>query len=734
MAHAALQANERPLNVAMEQLSTGKRINSSRDDAAGMAISSWMTAEIKSLDQAVRNANDGISLLNTADTATSEITDMLQRMRELSVLSASDTYNTAQRTFMDMEFQQLKKQIVQIADKTEWNGFPILNGSTGVPIGLKTKTTGLGTYTATPPTNLPTFTTNDLVINGVPIGKPLATDDKVSPWTSGGNDYRIYSAIARAAAINAKVQETGGVRAIAQATLMAGDTMVAATGAANTTGKITINGTAIDVSVIPGNTVSTRTQIMRAINTLTPDTGVSAKDTGQDATGIQLIAADGRNIEVSMDAALTGLTGIQTGLQTGNIILTTRLDDPLTLSSPNGQISNWGLNAATFDASLNRTATAARAATTGNSVVPLPLNAGDLKINGVAIRATTAADDTLSLATGNSDRTRSAIALAAAINDVNTQTNVTAVVNGPLLQGVTMGTNIGSAMLILNNQSVSVGLLSSDTTAQRLAKVVAAINAGTDKNGGIPGHGVKASLSSTGGVDLTTVDGRNITACITLSATAPSASFTNADLGLSASISVFTTQATPPLSTFYGTVTLQSDKPFLIEPGTNGYNAASNFKALGFIEGHYGAESAGQLTFQVGARANQTISIEMPDFGNNGEITSLVTSDVNQVEPIVQITTAISSTKAIDLLDRVLQKVNEARGNIGSVVNRLNRAMDNITNVSMNTSASRSKIEDTDYALASSDLARTQIIQQAATAVLAQANTSQQQVLKLLQG
>jgi len=85
------------------------------------------------------------------------------------------------------------------------------------------------------------------------------------------------------------------------------------------------------------------------------------------------------------------------------------------------------------------------------------------------------------------------------------------------------------------------------------------------------------------------------------------------------------------------------------------------------------------------------------------------------------------------LLDRVMQKVNESRATMGAVTNRLNHAMDNITNVSMNTSNSRSKIEDTDYSLASSELARAQIIQQAATAVLAQANASQQIVLKLLQ-
>ena len=114
MANASLQANERPLSVAMEQMSTGKRINSSRDDAAGMAIASWMNAEIRSLNQAVRNAGDAVSLLQTADGATAEISNMLQRMREISVLSVNDTFNGVQRGFMDMEFQQLKKQIVQI--------------------------------------------------------------------------------------------------------------------------------------------------------------------------------------------------------------------------------------------------------------------------------------------------------------------------------------------------------------------------------------------------------------------------------------------------------------------------------------------------------------------------------------------------------------------------------------------------------------------------------------------
>ena len=123
----------------------------------------------------------------------------------------------------------------------------------------------------------------------------------------------------------------------------------------------------------------------------------------------------------------------------------------------------------------------------------------------------------------------------------------------------------------------------------------------------------------------------------------------------------------------------------------------------------------------------------MPDFGSQGGLTGLITADAQLVTPIVGIATPESATKSIELLDRVMQKVNESRATMGAVTNRLNHAMDNITNVSMNTSNSRSKIEDTDYSLASSDLARAQIIQQAATAVLAQANASQQIVLKLLQ-
>lgn len=129
VAQNALTVNNRSLSKTMEQLSTGQRINSAADDAAGLAISTKMTSQIRGLNQAVRNANNGVSLLQTAEGAMIEMNNMLQRMRELSVQSASDTYTSTDRGALDDEFQQLKSEITRIAANTQWNGMNILNGN-----------------------------------------------------------------------------------------------------------------------------------------------------------------------------------------------------------------------------------------------------------------------------------------------------------------------------------------------------------------------------------------------------------------------------------------------------------------------------------------------------------------------------------------------------------------------------------------------------------------------------
>lgn len=135
IAQAALARNERELTAAMEQLSTGKKINSASDNAAGLAITTRMTSQIRGLDQAIRNAYDAVSMVQTAEGALDEITAMLQRMRELAIQSGTGTTDVSDRTYLNQEYVALRSEIDRVADNTEWNGRVILNGNAGASAG-----------------------------------------------------------------------------------------------------------------------------------------------------------------------------------------------------------------------------------------------------------------------------------------------------------------------------------------------------------------------------------------------------------------------------------------------------------------------------------------------------------------------------------------------------------------------------------------------------------------------
>ena len=135
-AQNALSVNRRIMTSTMDQLSTGRRVTSSKDDAAGVAVINTMTSQIRGLNQAVRNANDGISMLQTADGAMIEQTNMLQRMRELAVQSATDTVTTSQKGYLDIEYQKLLSEIDRIGGMTQWNDTKILDGATAPASGV----------------------------------------------------------------------------------------------------------------------------------------------------------------------------------------------------------------------------------------------------------------------------------------------------------------------------------------------------------------------------------------------------------------------------------------------------------------------------------------------------------------------------------------------------------------------------------------------------------------------
>jgi len=163
-AQNALKTNTRAQSTAMEQLSTGSRINSAKDDAAGLAIGQNMTSQVRGLNQAVRNANDGINMLQTAEGAMVEVSNMLQRMRELAVQASNGTYSTSQRTYLNDEFAALSSQITSINTQTKWNGISVLAAATTtLQVGAMSGQTVAVSITAT---NITTLGINSSTLSG----------------------------------------------------------------------------------------------------------------------------------------------------------------------------------------------------------------------------------------------------------------------------------------------------------------------------------------------------------------------------------------------------------------------------------------------------------------------------------------------------------------------------------------------------------------------------------------
>ena len=184
--HAALKTTEAGSLKAMQQLSTGKRINSAKDDAAGLAIAARMTQQIEGLNQGIRNAGDAIAMIQTTEGATESITTMLLRISELSMQAANDTYSDTQRSFLNNEFTQLKAEINRMSKTHEWNGFKILAGANR----LGTDATPLSLYFQIGDSadqriqvDLPNFSQAGTVTNLIFKTKDLTADSSIATVT-----------------------------------------------------------------------------------------------------------------------------------------------------------------------------------------------------------------------------------------------------------------------------------------------------------------------------------------------------------------------------------------------------------------------------------------------------------------------------------------------------------------------------------------------------------------------
>ncbi|MGQ5701594.1 flagellin N-terminal helical domain-containing protein [Sandaracinobacteroides sp. A072] len=706
------------LDTAMERLSTGLRINSAKDDAAGLAIAQRMTADVRGLTVAIRNAGDGISLAQTAETAMGEITNMLQRMRELSVQAANGTISGDDRQALQAEVTQLVGEIDNVASRTSFNGIRLLDGSsnnlslqTGSRAGQTVKLAigsaragDLGTGSVPGLTATGAFETsaanlvanqalqaNDLRINGVVIGSSREADDNLSSVAKEA------SALAKAAAIN-RVSDQTGVRAVVGATTMTGTAMTAAA----LTGTVTVNGVTTGSITTTSNEAASRTAVVDAINLISGQTGVRAVDTGDSNLGIRLEAADGRNIDIQLDTLTEAATGLKAGTQSGTYSLVSSSGGPIQVDSVgSGRLSRSGLAAGSYDRGVSTMSTDARAVAVSAAGADVrALETGDLVLNGVSIRASKDSDDTISDTTaGSSSKAASAIAIAAAINESSAQTGVTASAAALTIEA-TDTTVIGAdatATLVINGVSMDIALKAGDSAQQTRENVAAAIN----NNSG--STGVVANDNGRGGLSLTAADGRNISVWL------DSDEATAANFGLgSASIAGTGTSytalgVTDPTSiaaenvqTAYAQVTLSSSRAIEVRAGSQGFGASSNFAALGFEENRYGADLGG---------------LKVKD---------------------IDIATQDGATAALASIDEALKSISINRAELGAVQNRLEATINNLTSSNTNMVASRSRIQDADFAAETTELARGQILSQAAQAMLAQANQSKQGVLSLL--
>lgn len=544
-------------NQAMERLSSGKRINSAADDAAGLAIANRMTSQVRGLDQAIRNANDGISLIQTAEGALDETTNILQRMRELSIQSANGTYDDGNRATLNAEVQQLVAEIDRISETTKFNGLNILDGTLGqvdLQAGADANETIALEIGATDSATLGGGQAGDLVgTAGSQLFDSLALLDSVTI-----NGQAVTSTVLNAATngdefIAAINENVSGVEA---------STFVEKEGTQVGTGIIASGATNATITVEQND----GTNFVFAVE------GTGSVE--------ELVSAINEKSEGVVTASIN---------DEGKIVLAAQ--DALAITTGAGfTAANSGLAAGTFNASLALTDTV------GESEITLTYGTAGQILDAAKL----------------------------GVNARSTAGDIT-------------GSTVGTTTAITAGQVTINGVEIDETaTAATVAANVTLLNKFSDETGVV--------ASQTGSIiTLNSVSGEEI--------------------------------------------------------------------SIDYLDG-----------------SESTIAAVLGGILETNNAESVGDSVAN-----IDISTAAGAQKAIDTIDSALEQINSTRGDLGAVSNRLDFTVNNLSNVSENVAAARSRIEDADFAAESAALSRAQVLQQAGTAMLAQANAAPQQVLSLLQ-
>jgi len=680
------------LNKSLQRLSSGLRINSAKDDAAGLAIANRMTSQVRGLNQAVRNANDGISLAQTAEGALQESGNILQRIRELAVQASSDGSTDSDRASMQIEVAQLIAEMDRIAASTSFNGQKLLDGTfstatfqvgadkgQSISMGLSSARTNAlgasggvatGDYTMAKDTtsagslvtsgSMATLGAGELSINGTEIRAALSGDDTVSTSDNAG------SSIAIAAAINASASTTG-VTAYAEKTSLALGAFT--TGAEDlAAGDFQINGVDITSGAVD---ITTADLLVQYVNLFSDDTGVTASNNAGDIT---LTAIDGRNIQVTSGGTLGTLTFANFD--------TTAADDDVARGTvslySNETFTVGGTAPEKFGFSEGSVALdETHWLDTGTDFEMLAL--GDLVINGYnVIKPTAAGDQDGDTQSNASDvvEEASAKAIAYAINNTDGLKNeVTATAKTVANLGTITAydANADNFTIIINDKSITFNqkIEANDASGYLVGAMNASFAAATANAD--DDYGLVASLNSDNELIITSSTG--VTIDVEVAGGGESGSQFLSAVDTSAAIHV----------AHKGTVSLSAK---------TGYT-------VGSIEG--GKKALAGIETSVGSIAN------------------------------VSVATYEGAQNALTAVDGALTQIDDMRAELGAIQNRFDSTVANLENVSENLSAARSRILDADFAAETAAMTKAQIMQQAGTAMLAQANQLPQLVLQLLQ-
>ena len=670
-----MKENSRSLDDAMARISSGKRINSAADDAAGSAIASKMEAQVRSLGVAIRNANDAISLTQTAEGALGEIENMLQRMRELAVQAGNSTLNASDRSQIQDEVNQLSEEINSVASKTHFNGNKLLDGSVSglqfqigpnegdtMDVALQdASVTSLGVGSSVSSSEITSrrveavtadFSAADIKINGENWAAADVTVASTSAFNGDGridatgfgdtdnnaNGGKVANVLAQAINTNSHIHG-----AVATAF-----NKVVGNGTFALTGTVVIN----DVTLTVGSATSVA-DFIKEVNE-----NVSGVVASAEGTIITLENTDGDEIKVGSSS---GEFGITDDIYGGYIAISNIDGSDVKIEA--GSVENG------FGAS-------ARGERTDLSFLGFNRIEGTTVKSSIVTSAVLSSTDNVTIngiKLGDS-ASNSAADKAAAINAANA--GVTATAETIVRVDVDFNTPLNASLTDVSINGITVDLSTGDTS-----NIVTLINAAMKSK-----SDVVASMNTDGELVLTSKSGQNIAVLggteTELFTAAQSASGQN----FSPSNSDFTA---------YGVLTLTSDdgSVIVIEDGERDL--------------HTGLDKLGLMA------QSEDASTTVDGLG---------------------VSTVVQAEAALTNLDTAIDSISRFRSSFGAYENRFDAVINNLTTLQVNTDAARSRIEDADFAKETTNLTKAQILSQAATSMLAQANASKQNLLALLQG